>query len=204
MLLLGLGASMTSRAVGFSRRRHRRERDAVFEAVAGEIEGFAASEGRRLPVAKLGQDGHERGPEGIAFADIGFDVDIGALLQTPATCTSASIACRPRPRHRPRSPRPRPRPGSARGTIRPSGARGVDHVWGAGKLRIHHGRYKSRLSRVHAIRDCGADLSRKLRQPNSMAPFATTLSIDLSIYPDSPQTRKSSGNPAADRFFSRS
>ncbi len=83
---------MTSRAVGFSRRRHRRERDAVFEAVAGEIEGFAASEGRRLPVAKLGQDGHERGPEGIAFADIGFDVDIGALLQTPATCTSASIA----------------------------------------------------------------------------------------------------------------
>jgi hypothetical protein len=52
-----------------------------------EIEAFAEAEGRRprLLVAKLGQDGHDRGAKVIAtaFADIGFDVAIGALFQTP-------------------------------------------------------------------------------------------------------------------------
>jgi methylmalonyl-CoA mutase len=50
-------------------------------------EGFAAAEGRRprLLVAKMGQDGHDRGAKVIAtaFADMGFDVDVGPLFQTP-------------------------------------------------------------------------------------------------------------------------
>ncbi len=51
------------------------------------VEGFVANEGRRprILVAKVGQDGHDRGQKVIAsaFADLGFDVDIGALFQTP-------------------------------------------------------------------------------------------------------------------------
>ena len=50
-------------------------------------ESFAADEGRRprLLVAKMGQDGHDRGAKVIAtaFADVGFDVDVGPLFQTP-------------------------------------------------------------------------------------------------------------------------
>ncbi|MCZ2156405.1 MAG: methylmalonyl-CoA mutase [Bryobacterales bacterium] len=64
------------------------QHDAAFakaRALAGE---FAALEGRRprIMVAKMGQDGHDRGAKVIstAFADIGFDVDIGALFQTPS------------------------------------------------------------------------------------------------------------------------
>jgi methylmalonyl-CoA mutase len=49
---------------------------------------FAAAEGRRprILVAKMGQDGHDRGSKVVAtaFADLGFDVDIGPLFQTPA------------------------------------------------------------------------------------------------------------------------
>ncbi len=63
------------------------EGDAGFEKIRGEIEAFAQEEGRRprLLVVKLGQDGHDRGAKVIAtaFADIGFDVDIGPLFQTP-------------------------------------------------------------------------------------------------------------------------
>ena len=51
------------------------------------VEGFAKSDGRRprLLVAKVGQDGHDRGQKVIAsaFADLGFDVDIGPLFSTP-------------------------------------------------------------------------------------------------------------------------
>ena len=51
------------------------------------VEAFEAHEGRRprILVAKVGQDGHDRGQKVIAsaFADLGFDVDIGALFQTP-------------------------------------------------------------------------------------------------------------------------
>jgi methylmalonyl-CoA mutase len=61
--------------------------DAEFMTIQREVEAFAETEGRRprLLVAKLGQDGHDRGAKVIAtaFADIGFDVDIGALFQTP-------------------------------------------------------------------------------------------------------------------------
>ena len=77
-------------------------------AARREIDAFAAEEGRRprMMVAKLGQDGHDRGAKVIAtaFADLGFDVDIGPLFQTPeeararrsrTTCTRS--ACRRSP-----------------------------------------------------------------------------------------------------------
>jgi len=61
--------------------------DEGFERIQREVEAFAAEEGRRprLLVVKLGQDGHDRGAKVIAsaFADIGFDVDVGPLFQTP-------------------------------------------------------------------------------------------------------------------------
>ena len=61
--------------------------DPAFSAIQKDIEGFVAEEGRRprMLVAKMGQDGHDRGAKVIAtaFADIGFDVDIGPLFQTP-------------------------------------------------------------------------------------------------------------------------
>jgi methylmalonyl-CoA mutase len=56
---------------------------------------FAAKEGRRprIMVAKLGQDGHDRGAKVIAtsFADMGFDVDIGPLFQTPAEAALQAV-----------------------------------------------------------------------------------------------------------------
>ena len=58
------------------------------ERVRKAVEAFEAAEGRRprLLVAKIGQDGHDRGQKVIAsaFADLGFDVDIGPLFATPA------------------------------------------------------------------------------------------------------------------------
>src|SRR5262249_31615339 len=61
--------------------------DEAFHSVQREIESFAREEGRRprMLVIKLGQDGHDRGAKVIAtaFADIGFDVDIGPLFQSP-------------------------------------------------------------------------------------------------------------------------
>ena len=64
-----------------------RGRDEAFETIRRETARFAEAEGRRprMLVVKLGQDGHDRGAKVIAtaFADIGFDVDIGPLFQTP-------------------------------------------------------------------------------------------------------------------------
>jgi len=61
--------------------------DAEFARIRGEVEAFAREEGRRprMLVVKLGQDGHDRGAKVIAtaFADIGFDVDVGPLFSTP-------------------------------------------------------------------------------------------------------------------------
>jgi methylmalonyl-CoA mutase len=58
-----------------------------FDEVRKLSDEFAAMEGRRprILVAKMGQDGHDRGAKVIAtsFADLGFDVDIGPLFQTP-------------------------------------------------------------------------------------------------------------------------
>ncbi len=69
--------------------------DEQFEEIQKEIAGFADEEGRRprLLVVKLGQDGHDRGAKIIAtaFADIGFDVDIGPLFQTPEEAARQAI-----------------------------------------------------------------------------------------------------------------
>lgn len=61
--------------------------DDDFERLRAEVAAFAEEEGRRprILVSKLGQDGHDRGQKVIAtaFADLGFDVDVGPLFQTP-------------------------------------------------------------------------------------------------------------------------
>ncbi|MCZ8125046.1 MAG: methylmalonyl-CoA mutase [Magnetospirillum sp.] len=63
------------------------EGDQGFAKIKTEVADFAKAEGRRprMLVVKLGQDGHDRGAKVIAtaFADIGFDVDVGPLFQTP-------------------------------------------------------------------------------------------------------------------------
>jgi methylmalonyl-CoA mutase len=63
------------------------EGDETYARVHEAVEEFAQREGRRprLMVVKLGQDGHDRGAKVIAtaFADLGFDVDVGPLFQTP-------------------------------------------------------------------------------------------------------------------------
>jgi methylmalonyl-CoA mutase len=71
------------------------EGDEGFQRILSEVEAFARREGRRprLLVAKLGQDGHDRGAKVIAtaFADIGFDVDIGPLFQTPEEAARQAV-----------------------------------------------------------------------------------------------------------------
>jgi len=71
------------------------EGDEDFAEIRAEVEKFASEEGRRprLMVAKLGQDGHDRGAKVIAtaFADIGFDVDVGPLFQTPEEAAQDAI-----------------------------------------------------------------------------------------------------------------
>jgi methylmalonyl-CoA mutase len=71
------------------------DNDDEFARIRSEIEEFGKSEGRRprILVAKLGQDGHDRGAKVIAtaFADLGFDVDIGPLFQTPAEAARDAI-----------------------------------------------------------------------------------------------------------------
>jgi methylmalonyl-CoA mutase len=60
-----------------------------------EIDTFAEAHGRRprVMIAKIGQDGHDRGAKVVAtaFADLGFDVDIGPLFQTPEECARQAI-----------------------------------------------------------------------------------------------------------------
>ncbi len=69
--------------------------DKGFEKIQKDIEKFAESHGRRprMLVVKMGQDGHDRGAKVIAtaFADIGFDVDVGPLFQTPAEAAREAI-----------------------------------------------------------------------------------------------------------------
>ena len=64
------------------------EDDEGFNAIRRDVESFGEETGRRprILVVKMGQDGHDRGAKVIAtaFADIGFDVDVGPLFQTPA------------------------------------------------------------------------------------------------------------------------
>jgi len=69
--------------------------DRDFQRIRREVEAFAEAEGRRprLLVVKLGQDGHDRGAKIIAtaFADLGFDVDVGPLFQTPAEAARQAL-----------------------------------------------------------------------------------------------------------------
>lgn len=66
-----------------------------WEALKTEINAFAEKEGRRprVMISKLGQDGHDRGAKVVAtaFADLGFDVDMGPLFQTPEECARQAI-----------------------------------------------------------------------------------------------------------------
>jgi len=71
------------------------EGDEGFAAIQKSVEDFAEEEGRRprMLVVKMGQDGHDRGAKVIAtaFADIGFDVDVGPLFQTPEEAAQDAI-----------------------------------------------------------------------------------------------------------------
>ena len=66
-----------------------------WEKLKTEINAFAEDQGRRprVMIAKLGQDGHDRGAKVVAtaFADLGFDVDMGPLFQTPEECARQAI-----------------------------------------------------------------------------------------------------------------
>jgi methylmalonyl-CoA mutase len=69
--------------------------DEEFHRIQREIDNFAREEGRRprMLVVKMGQDGHDRGAKIIAtaFADIGFDVDVGPLFQTPEEAAKQAV-----------------------------------------------------------------------------------------------------------------
>jgi methylmalonyl-CoA mutase len=69
--------------------------DSGWQQLKGQIDEFAKEEGRRprVMIAKLGQDGHDRGSKVVAtaFADLGFDVDIGPLFQTPEEAARQAI-----------------------------------------------------------------------------------------------------------------
>ncbi|MBV2360483.1 methylmalonyl-CoA mutase [Thalassococcus sp. CAU 1522] len=71
------------------------EGDEGFAAIQRDVETFAEEEGRRprMLVVKMGQDGHDRGAKVIAtaFADIGFDVDVGPLFQTPEEAAQDAV-----------------------------------------------------------------------------------------------------------------
>jgi methylmalonyl-CoA mutase len=71
------------------------EGDEGFAQIQRDVETFAEEEGRRprMLVVKMGQDGHDRGAKVIAtaFADIGFDVDVGPLFQTPEEAAQDAV-----------------------------------------------------------------------------------------------------------------
>ncbi|OEU72518.1 MAG: methylmalonyl-CoA mutase [Desulfuromonadales bacterium C00003093] len=71
------------------------EADKDFTELKQRVEEFAAKEGRRprILVAKMGQDGHDRGAKVVAtaYADVGFDVDVGPLFQTPEEAAKMAV-----------------------------------------------------------------------------------------------------------------
>lgn len=71
------------------------KKDPTFEKARTMADEFAALEGRRprIMIAKMGQDGHDRGAKVVAtgYADVGFDVDIGPLFQTPAEAAKQAV-----------------------------------------------------------------------------------------------------------------
>jgi methylmalonyl-CoA mutase len=71
------------------------DHDRAWDDLKHEVEEFAAAAGRRprVMIAKLGQDGHDRGAKVVAtaLADLGFDIDIGPLFQTPEEAARQAI-----------------------------------------------------------------------------------------------------------------
>jgi methylmalonyl-CoA mutase len=71
------------------------EQDGQWRQLQQDVDAFAAAEGRRprVLIAKLGQDGHDRGARVVAtaLADLGFDVDIGPLFQTPEEAARQAV-----------------------------------------------------------------------------------------------------------------
>ncbi|MCT4638160.1 MAG: methylmalonyl-CoA mutase [Bacteroidales bacterium] len=69
--------------------------DETFDKAKGLVEEFAKKEGRqpRIMIAKMGQDGHDRGAKVVStgYADIGFDVDMGPLFQTPEEAAKQAV-----------------------------------------------------------------------------------------------------------------
>src|SRR5690606_32083716 len=69
--------------------------DDSFGVARQMADSFAEQEGRRprIMIAKMGQDGHDRGAKVVAtgYADLGFDVDIGPLFQTPAEAAKQAV-----------------------------------------------------------------------------------------------------------------
>ena len=69
--------------------------DSDFAELKKRVDEFAAKEGRRprIMIAKMGQDGHDRGAKVVAtaYADIGFDVDVGPLFQTPEEAAKMAV-----------------------------------------------------------------------------------------------------------------
>ncbi len=71
------------------------KKDENFEKAKQLADEFAKLEGRRprIMIAKMGQDGHDRGAKVVAtgYADVGFDVDIGPFFQTPAEAAKQAV-----------------------------------------------------------------------------------------------------------------
>ena len=71
------------------------DKDPSFDRARKLSDAFARQEGRRprIMIAKMGQDGHDRGAKVVAtaYADLGFDVDIGPLFQTPAEAAKQAV-----------------------------------------------------------------------------------------------------------------
>ena len=71
------------------------DQDSDFTELKQRVDAFAAKEGRRprIMIAKMGQDGHDRGAKVVAtaYADIGFDVDVGPLFQTPEEAAKMAV-----------------------------------------------------------------------------------------------------------------
>ncbi len=69
--------------------------DSDFAELKRRVDAFAAKEGRRprILIAKMGQDGHDRGAKVVAtaYADVGFDVDVGPLFQTPEEAAKMAV-----------------------------------------------------------------------------------------------------------------
>src|SRR5690606_13184806 len=75
--------------------RKEMEKDTSFEKARLLADKFAELEGRRprIMIAKMGQDGHDRGAKVVStgYADLGFDVDIGPLFQTPQEAAKQAV-----------------------------------------------------------------------------------------------------------------